>query len=964
MAVDNSPIVKEFLIESFESLSVIGEELTQYEKDGENAELLNAIYRKVHTIKGSASFLGLTKLQEITHSAENILDYLRDGTIKIDSIVIDVLLNSFDVSIEILKSIEEIGKENDVDYSDLHRDLVFVLERRALANELLRETSKLITEEDLQDTTAVVAPKEATPELEKEPVVAKTKEAVKPIEAAKPAEAVKPVEPPKPTPQAISNEVSNMEQENNSSDASSAPPSSSSSSSGGSLKDSVVRVNVQLLDKIMNVVGELVLNRNQILQFANAMDSSSLTRLAQQLNVITTELQTDIMTTRMQPVGSVLSKFERIVRDLSRSQNKTISLEISGKDTELDKTLLEAIRDPLTHLIRNGVDHGIEAPAERIKKGKPEQGNIKIKAYHEGGQVTIEINDDGNGIDPKKILKKAIQKGLYTEAQAADLSEKQILHLIFNPGFSTAEQVTNISGRGVGMDVVKSNIEKIGGSVDVFSRLGEGTTFKLKIPLTLAIVPALVVESFGETFAIPQINLVELVRLEGSEVTEAIEDIHNSEFFRLRGDLIPIFRLNNTLELEKVNYKINDAWLKQIADEKGDMKTVGDLSQAEISAQASEEKKNEHEDDSVNIVILNADGRIYGLIVDQISDTEEIVVKPLSRKLKDLNCFAGATIMGDGRVSLILDALGFFNSVDKGQKSKGDREGLGFDEKNFTVNAERQEILLTILGDDRPYGIPLVLVNRLEEFAVEDLEWSGNQPLIRYGNIPMPLVNLEKSLKLNGESLLDCKEERENNVLPCVVVKIRDLYFGLVVNEIHDIAISEERINSDTIDRDGLLGTIFVNGKTITLLDVHNILDLQKIGVNLRRKQENLITNKRGHVLLVDDSPLYRKIECEFLREQGFEVIEALDGKEGFEIFQSDPEKFTFVVTDIEMPVMDGFEMSEKIRGSGSHVPILALSTAVTDKDLEKGIKAGFNAHEEKFNRDSVLRVINELLAS
>ncbi|MDD4976447.1 MAG: chemotaxis protein CheW, partial [Bacteriovorax sp.] len=643
-------------------------------------------------------------------------------------------------------------------------------------------------------------------------------------------------------------------------------------------------------------------------------------RLAQQLNIITTELQTDIMTTRMQPVGSVLSKFERIVRDLARSQNKKIALEIIGKDTELDKTLLEAIRDPLTHLIRNSVDHGVELPEDRIKKGKNEEGKITIRSYHEGGQVTIEIKDDGNGIDPQRILEKAIQKGIVSSEQGPKMSARQILNIIFMPGFSTAEQITNISGRGVGMDVVKSNIEKIGGSVDITSNVGEGTTFKLKIPLTLAIVPALVIQDKNETFAIPQINLVELVRLEGEESRKQLEILHDSEFFRLRGNLIPIFRLSESLKLEQ-------------------------------------QAGTNQEDDFINIVILSAEGRVYGLIVDSILDTEEIVVKPLSKKLKNLSFFAGATIMGDGRVALIIDALGFFNTVDRGHGQKADHLLAEAKELQAYGN-EDQEVLLCSLGDNRNYAIPLMLVNRLEEFHSNQIEWSGDQALMKYGNIPMPLINLEKSLKLKGLSMLESIKGNEDFTIACVVVKIRNHFFGLVVDSIKDIAISEGGISSDSVDRNGLLGTIFTNQKTISLLDIHGIIDMQKLGKNVYSKKQN---GNNGRILVVEDSPLYRKVLKDFLEECGYEVALASNGREGIDFLERG-EVVDLIILDIEMPIMNGWDCSKEIRNSNkkySTVPIIAISSRISAQDKAKGLSVGFTQHLEKLNKEEVLKSVS-----
>jgi len=939
MTANDSPIINEFLIESFENLSGISEELTRYEKEPSDKELLNSIYRKVHTLKGSASFIGFKKLQEITHAAENLLDLVREGEVSINARVIDVLLESFDCCLELLKSVEASGEENTKDYSSLVAKIVGVVEKEVTDDEHVSNEGSLIVDEvpDVKNQVEEKADKkQSIREIENQLLgTIETEFTGKEPEATKNANIEKkevPTEVKVATPAPVQTQSAASTLVTEAIDEAALKEAMPKKA----LTDSVVRVNVQLLDKIMNVVGELVLNRNQILQYANNYDSSELNRLAQQLNTITTELQTDIMTTRMQPVGSVLGKFERIVRDLSRSQNKKIKLHINGKDTELDKTLLEAIRDPMTHLIRNSVDHGVETPEQRKEKGKLEEGHILIKAYHEGGQVTIEIQDDGNGVDPQKVLNKAVEKGLISPERGAQLSERQILNLIFAPGFSTAEQVTNISGRGVGMDVVKSNIEKIGGSVDITSVVNEGTTFKLKIPLTLAIVPALVVQTKDETFAIPQINLVELVRLD-SEDKDSLEELHDSEFFRLRGELIPVFRLNNCLELkEKVTEK------KQIEIEHLD----------ELQEQ----------DDSTNIVILNAEGRVFGLIVDSVLDTEEIVVKPLSRKLRDLNVFAGATIMGDGRVSLIIDALGFFNEVDSGQTQRSDHLGVGLSDQMRLLD-ESQEVLLCELGDKRSYGIPLCLVNRLEEFRGKDIEWTGNQPLIRYGDIPMPLINLEKTIDLTGDSVLSEINEDKEKIVPCVVVNLRGHFFGMVVKEIKDIAVSEGDINDDTVDRDGVLGTAFINEKTVSLIDVHGVLDQQNLGVKGRHKQETV--NALGKLLLIDDSPLFRKIQKEILIENGYEVSIASDGIEGLELIKGGT--FDVILTDVEMPNMTGLELTKKVRASNeaySKIPIVALSARVSKKSREEGEEVGVNRHVEKMKQDQILQAVEEVIGA
>lgn len=950
-----SPIVKEFLIESFDNLESINNELTQFENNSHDKELLNAIFRKVHTLKGSASFLGLKLLQNITHHSENILDLLREDKITISSQMIDALLESFDACITILKSIEDSGEEGSDNFEELINKLKNVLEnderetsedtsieklevniQKTLPDDyendfVMKDDSHLIAndssldfidsldvkeannkipiqkeDDTLSEESKVVENDSGSEELGHQKGVGTLEDELKNLLSI---DSVKNIDENKVSHQEthINKKIdkSQIFEKYKKGNKVEKVISTDAVKTSGSVVDSVVRVNVSLLDKIMNVVGELVLNRNQILQYANLDSSSELSRLAHSLNSITTELQTDIMTTRMQPVGSVLSKFERVVRDLAKEQGKSIKLNIQGKETELDKTLLEAIRDPLTHLIRNAVDHGIERPAERAQAQKSETARLSIKSYHEGGQVTIEISDDGKGIDPDVILKKAIEKNI-VKGDGSGLSKKQIINLIFSPGFSTAAQVTNISGRGVGMDVVRSNIEKIGGTVEVSSFVGEGTTFKLKIPLTLAIVPALVVQSSGETFAIPQVNLMELVRIEEND-DKKIELIHNSEFFRLRGDLIPIFRLNSCLKFTDID------------DSKEDL----------------------------NIVILKAEGFTYGLVVDSVLDTEEIVVKPLSRNLKDINVFGGATIMGDGAVSLIIDGLGFYNYMSGVQQRKTvDAQELVSDVN--TGPAYNDEILLCKLADKRTYGIPLSIVHRLEEFKLSEVEWSGQQPLVRYRNRAMPLINIERSLNLNAESCLLSKDKKSE--LPVVVVNAREVQVGFVVDEISDIAINRDAISVETIDRDGFLGTAFINDLSITILDIFSILDQQSFVKKLKGQ-------RNGNILIVEDSELFLKVQEESFKDAGFNVVTAKDGKDGLSKVNDD---LLAIVTDIEMPVMDGWEFIKSVRGSGNDIPMIAIST-VSNKRHEELLKAGFDLCFDKQNAKKAIEAIIDL---
>ncbi len=470
------------------------------------------------------------------------------------------------------------------------------------------------------------------------------------------------------------------------------------------VSDGSLRVDVGLLDKLMNLVGELVLARNQILQFTATQTDGTFTGATQRLNLVTSELQEGVMKTRMQPIGNIWNKFPRIVRDLATQCGKQVRIEMEGKETDLDKTIIEAIKDPLTHVVRNSVDHGIELPDVRAQRGKPVEGVLRLRAYHEGGQINIEISDDGAGIDPVKIRSKAVERGVITSEQAARLGDHEAARLVFLPGFSTAETVSNISGRGVGMDVVKTNIEKIGGQVDIQSKVGEGTVLKIKIPLTLAIIPALIVTGGRtERYAIPQVNLLELVRLETGQGSQSIERIQDAPFYRLRGNLLPLVYLDETLKL-----------------------------QGEADAEAA------------NIVVLKADDRQFGLVVNAISDTEEIVVKPLGKQLKGVSVFAGATIMGDGKVALILDVLGI------AQRSRvvselRDRALADAEAHHGAAEADdSQTLLLFRVGEKDRMAIPLRMVARLEEFPAAQIEQSGDRDVVQYRGEILSIVNLAR----------------------------------------------------------------------------------------------------------------------------------------------------------------------------------------------------------------------------
>lgn len=969
--MSSEALKNEFLLESFENLSNIDQELTQLEKNPNDDELLNSIYRTVHTMKGSSAFLGLSKLQEVTHHAENLLDKLREKELDVGQRVIDVLLKSFDVCKFILKNIENHGVEGELDVEPVKRILQKCIDDPEYAKASRSkentdssdgELDNLISihkDSDGQMTDeAIVEKSQADSENSEESTIsAAALESLKELADAGSLdpELLKELQAEgnsdsQASEDSIGSELQNKEDEeslnNISANMSEAAEDNEEEDTSqkdvkNSIADTVVRVNVSVLDKIMNTVGELVLNRNQFLQTSSRANDGEIARLSNQLDIITSELQSEVMSTRMQPIGNILTKFERLVRDLARDNNKKISLKLSGQDTELDRTLIEAIKDPLVHIVRNSADHGIEDIQTREKLGKSPDGVIHIKAYNESGQVTIEISDNGKGIDKDRVVQKAVEKGIISQDQVANLKDNQILNLIFNPGFSTAEKITNISGRGVGMDVVKTNIEKIGGSVNVKSVQGEGTTFKLRIPLTLAIVPALIVKSNSQKFAIPQLNLVELVRLEGEKELKDIEEIQGAKFLRLRGKLTPLFSLSKCLELEKAE-EIN-----KILNGTEDLEEERNLFRTE---------------NSKNIAILNSENNVYGLEVDEILDTQEIVVKPLNSSLKDLGVFGGVTIMGDGSVSVIIDAVGFLNKFSTLKESSIYKNATNEDKEEYELNldAENQENLLFKLNDDRIYALPLTLVSRLEEFNSNQIEYTGNQPVVKYLDRPMPLVNLEKILKLDGDSNLQMDE---NVTFQSVVVNFRDQNYALVVNKILDISIERITLDSSTVDRPGILGTIFVNDKVVSLLDLISIIDSLPISKQKNKVEIDPIF-KEKKVLVVDDSIVYRKLGADVLQSNGMQVIIAENGEQGLELLRQNPD-INLILTDIEMPVMDGFKFITEVRSNDQfkHLPVLAVSTRVSPEDREKGVAAGFNAHLEKFNSDSVLREIKNLLS-
>lgn len=779
MTIDDEmgEIVREFLIESFENLDKLDRDFVELEADPTNPDLLGSVFRTLHTIKGTAGFFGFHKLERLAHVGENLLDSMRDGSRLLDEESATVLLEMVDGIRALLEQIEAASDEGDLDFEDLAVRLT----------QLNEGPAESATTEDsaVEETTAAAA----------EPQQEQAQPVEMEMENSQESEGDPAAEPEAREP--------------------SADEAGAQKSSGARVTDNSLRVDVSLLDRLMNMVGELVLARNQILQNCTEDADNAMHAASQRLNLITTELQEGVMKTRMQPIGNLWSKFPRIVRDVARECGKKAALEMEGRETELDKTIVEAIKDPLTHMVRNSVDHGVEAPEDRIAAGKPEEGLLTMRAFHEGGQVVIEIADDGAGIDVERIRDKALSRGFLTPNQLAQMSEREILNLVFEPGLSTAEQVTNVSGRGVGMDVVRTKLEKIGGSVELQSERGRGTTVRVKIPLTLAIVPALMITDGGERFAIPQVSLLELVRLEGDAATTGIEYIQGTAVYRLRGKLLPLVFLNEQLktvcEASAEDGAADSAGTGE-ADE-------GDAAEIESTAQDAQGEASPEEDEpALNVVVLQADEEHFGLVVDEINDTEEIVVKPLGKQSKNIQAYAGATIRGDGRVSLILDVLGIarmggvVSEIGANRSLTDDKAASG-----ALDGDENQTLLLVHRGEEERIAIPLSSVDRLEEIAPASIERSAGGYVVQYRGEILPLISLTY-----GTDLTRARESE--NPLQVVVYSHDNVRVGIIVDKVLDI-VRQGSLTRHTAPREGIVGTAIIQDQVTDVVDMQLLLN-------------------------------------------------------------------------------------------------------------------------------------------
>ncbi len=849
-------ILKDFLAETSDQLDSVGAQLVQFEQDPGDARIIASIFRLVHTIKGTCGFLGLPRLATIAHSAETLLGKLRDGAMPTHERV-SLILSAIDRIRLIVAELEKTAIEPHGSDADLIA---------AIEQEVGEDGAELDNEVEPMTVGMPVEAREAAPVVEQPPVAA----------------------PPEPPPEQLG-------------DALAAKAAHSSPPAG----PATIRVAVGALERIMALVSELVLTRNQLIEITRHSNDEGIKNPLQHLSSLTTDLQDSVMRARMQPIGRLFSNLPRLVRELSAELDKKISLATEGSDTELDRQLIELIRDPLTHMVRNCADHGIETPEERRAAGKPEAGHIQVRASHETGHITIEIADDGRGLDVARIRAKALSVGLATEAELARMTNDAVCRFIFAPGFSTATRVTSISGRGVGMDVVRENIESIGGTISLSTTVGRGTSFSLKIPLTLAIAPALIIESRGHRFALPQHAVVEAVGV--ADGGARIDNVQGALVLRLRDQVLPIADLSGFLGLE-------------------DQPRPPDVDPL--------------------VVVMQVGSLNFGVVVDGVCDVQEIVVKPLGPSLDGLTTFSGNTILGDGSVVLILDPPGL-------------AKALGLDHANeFSVAPDRppyaparepMRLVVFRAGAGALKAAPLSIISRIESVRSDQIFVSDGGRVVSHQGRLMPLIS-------PGDG--DVENATPGGVQPVLVIGVGGEPMGLLVSEIVDII--EENLEIEIAGQNpGVIGSTIIRGEPAEILDISHFMRVGRPGAFSRGH------TRRFAVLIVDDKLFFRDMLSPIVSAAGYEVSTAASAADAIEMFDKGAH-FDVVVTDTDMPVMDGYSFAKTLHEDQRRkdMPVIALAAHAAPAVVAAAKMAGMRAAVGKFDRGALLAALSEALES
>ncbi len=958
-------LLSEFLTETTESLDVVDVELVRFEQEPNNSAILDNIFRLVHTIKGTCGFLGLPRLEALAHAAETLMGKFRDG-MAVTPEAVTLILASIDQIKVILDDLEQ--NESEPEGSD--DQLISKLEVMSYGEKLQAADSSDATAADgttESDSAEVNAPSDSDAaainvvERETKPGEVSLEDLERAFQEAEAPdgmdhtgtatfEAEDNEEKSNPTSQPVAEEASSEDvkaeaeaEKPVSGKVETAEAAPAKGNNKQALKNQSIRVNVDTIEHLITMVSELVLTRNQLLEIERRHEESEFKVPLQRLSSVTAELQEGVMKTRMQPIGNAWQKLPRIVRDLAHEVDKKIELVMNGANTELDRQVLELIKDPLTHMVRNSADHGLETTQGRIDAGKPELGIITLSAFHEGGYIIIEIADDGRGLNTEKLRAKILESGVITEAEMEKLSEAQIHNYVFNAGLSTAEKVTSVSGRGVGMDVVRTNIELIGGSIELKSKEGVGTTFKIKIPLTLAIVSALIVESAGTRYAIPQLSVIELVRAQaGSE--HRIEIINDTPVLRLRNKLLPLIHLNKLLQ---VDYPVEPEAIsieESVVEESESVAEAESELMSEVAeAGSGTEDNNIHENGF--IVVTQVGSQNFGIVVDAVFHTEEIVVKPMSSMLRDIAMFSGNTILGDGSVIMIIDPNGIAQSVSadiSGEDEKKAKQEIVYSDSDRTTS-----MLLFRSQSGESKAVPLALITRLEEIGVDKIESSNDRYMIQYRDALTPLVFMDPSAK-----------PREEGVQQFLVFSDNERSMGLAVEEIVDIV--DEKLDIEIAsENDGVLGSAVIKGKATEVVDIAHYLP-QAFADWFERKEfdQNKFAKK---ILLVDDSAFFRNMLSPVLKASGYAVTSVESAQEALALRDAGA-KFDVIVSDIEMPEMNGFEFAETLRNDEvwGNIPLIALSSHCSAAALERGRQAGFHDYVAKFDREGLIESLQQ----
>ncbi|KLK94344.1 ATPase [Microvirga vignae] len=921
-------LLLEFLTETSEHLETVDVEMVRFEQDPNNQAILSNIFRLVHTIKGTCGFLGLPRLEALAHAAETLMGKFRDG-MPVTTSAVSLILTTLDRIKDILGELERHGVEPQGADDDLIEALDRMSNAGAYVPEPVAHRAKPTTvgtlvhqvlERELKPGEVSLdelerafqeAPGPDSEETSGTLVYQVLERALKPGEvsldelerAFRDAPGPDQIAPAKPAVVAPPAQARPPQKAQGATEASE----HGEGGEGVAGKVQTIRVNVDTLEHLMTMVSELVLTRNQLLEIArrNSEDYGYKVPL-QRLSQVTAELQDGVMKTRMQPIGNAWQKLPRVVRDLSNELSKQIDLVMQGADTELDRQVLEVIKDPLTHMVRNSADHGIESPAERRAAGKPEKGVIRLNAYHEGGSITIEISDDGKGLNYAAIRKKAVERAIVSEVEIERMSDAQVGKFIFHPGFSTAAAVTSVSGRGVGMDVVKTNIELIGGTVDIRSEPGRGTTFTIKIPLTLAIVAALIVSSKDQRFAIPQVAVSELVRVSPAS-EHSIERINGTPILRLRERLLPIVPLSKVMRLSEIE-----------------------------------------DVDTGFVVVTQVAQQRFGILVDGVFHTEEIVVKPMSSKLRHIQLFSGNTILGDGAVVLIVDPNGLARMVGSGAQNNEFQNDVTLDQAIAAVE-ELTSLLVFRGGGNSLKAVPLSLVTRLEEIDASTIEWASGRPVVQYRGRLMPIVSCDEDL-----------EVRRQGMQSLLVFSDGEISMGLAVAEIVDIV--EDRLEVELLaERSDLVGSAVVRGKTTEIVNIAHYLPLVLetwSRTDQRAKQGNSL-------LLVDGSNFFRDMLVPVLKASGYRVHTAATAQDAARYLSSGAQP-DFIVTDLELPGNSGFAFIATLRADTQYrsIPIIGLTLRPDPQLIALARRFKITEVVSKVDRRGLLSALAELSGS